>query len=217
MTTQTLDGLFVHNLAMINSQNFVYEDRSMSISKKQLIKLLRKVVGNREGIAYLLRHIRNNAPSRRPTGNYLSVHDTIASRKTGWTKDSESRSVELPLILWCEFSSEVLHYGSQPEPIKVGYKNNNGRTISYLITPDFLVITHDEVYLVECKKTTWLEKAIIEVPKKYRKTSKGYEYIPALETATAMGLGHRISTDRDFTSTFTRNCIFLLNFIDDLK
>lgn len=189
----------------------------MSISKKQLIKLLKKIVKNAKGISYVLRHIRNNAPSRRPTGNYLSVHDTIASRKMGWTRDSESRSVELPLILWCEFSSDVLLYWSQPEQIKVTYKNSNGRTISYLITPDLLVITHTEVYLVECKKKSWIDNAIVEQPDKYRKTDKGYEYIPALETATAMGLGHRISTDKDFTPTFTRNCIFLLNFIDDLR
>lgn len=189
----------------------------MSISKKQLIKILRRIVGNKMGIGYVLRHIRNNAPSRRPTGNYLAVHDTIASRKMGWTRDSESRSVELPFLLWCEFSSEVLLYWSQPEPIKVSYKNNGGRSVSYLITPDLLVITQNEVYLVECKKQSWLDNAIVEHPDKYRKTDTGYEYIPALETAAAMGLGHRISTDRDFTPTFTRNCIFLLNFIDDLR
>lgn len=189
----------------------------MSISKKQLIKLLRKIVGNTKGISYVLRHVKNNSPSRRPTGNYLSVHDTIASRKMGWTRDSESRSVELPLILWCEFSSGVLLYWSQPEQIKVSYKNSNGRTISYLITPDLLVITYDEVYLVEAKKQSWLDNAIVEQPDKYRKTDKGYEYIPALETANAMGLGHRISTDKDFSPTFTRNCIFLLNFIDELR
>lgn len=188
----------------------------MSISKKQLIKLLRKIVRNEKGISYVLRLIKNNAPSRRPTGNYLSVHDTIASRKMGWTRDSESRSVELPLILWCEFSSDVLLYWSQPEKIKITYKNSNGRTISYLITPDLLVITHTEVYLVECKKKSWIDNAIVEQPDKYRKTDKGYEYIPALETANTMGLGHRISTDRDFTPIFTRNCTYLLNFIDDL-
>ncbi|HTF96294.1 MAG TPA: hypothetical protein VL995_09195 [Cellvibrio sp.] len=189
----------------------------MSISKKQLIKLLRKTIDNKSGISYVLRHIRNNVPSRRPTGNYLAVHDTIASRKMGWTRDSESRSVELPFVLWCELSSEVLLYWSQPEQIKVSYKNNGGRTISHMITPDFLIITNNEVYLVECKKKSWLDKAILEHPDKYRKTDSGYEYIPALETAAAMGLGHRISTDQDFTPTFTRNCIFLLNFIDDLR
>lgn len=189
----------------------------MSILTKQLLRLLRKIVGNIKGISYVLRHVKNNAPSRRPTGNYLSVHDTIASRKMGWTRDSESRSAELPFVLWCEFSSEVLLYWSQPEPIKVSYKNNGGRTISHMITPDFLIVTNNEVYLVECKKRSWLDKAILEHPDKYRKTDSGYEYIPALETAAAMGLGHRISTDQDFTPTFTRNCIFLLNFIDDLR
>jgi putative transposase len=196
---------------------FFYEEYFMSVSKKQLIKLLRKIVGNKIGIGYVLRHIRNNAPSRRPTGNYLAVHDTIASRKMGWTRDSESRSAELPFVLWCEFSSDVLFYWSQPEPIKVSYKNSGGRTVSYLITSDFLIVTRNEVYLVECKKKSWIDNAIVEHPNKYRKTDKGYEYIPALETAAAMGLGHRISTDQDFTPTFTRNCIFLLNFIDDLS
>lgn len=188
----------------------------MSISKKRLIKLLRKIVKNPQGVNYVLRNINNNAPSRRPTGNYLAVHDTIASRKTGWTRDSESRSVELPLLLWCELSSEVLFYCTQPERIKINYKNSIGRTITYLITPDVLIITPERVYLVEAKKKSWMEKAIQEEPEKYRKTDQGYEYIPALETATAMGLGHEIATDRDFTSMFTRNCIFLLNFIDEL-
>lgn len=188
----------------------------MSISKKQLIKLLRKTVKNEKGIQYVIRHIENNAPSRRPTGNYLSVHDTIASRKMKWTRDSESRSVELPLILWCEMSSEVLLYFTQPERIKVSYRNSAGRSITYLITADLLVITTKGPYLVEGKKKAWMDNAIVEEPEKYRLTENGYEYIPAVETASAMGIGYRVSTDRDFTPQFTRNCIFLLNFIDDL-
>lgn len=217
-TIQALSGLVRPKFGNANlTENLFYEESFMSISIDQLIKLVRKIVKNTQGVNYVLRNIKNNTPSRRPTGNYLAVHDTIASRKAGWTRDSESRSVELPLILWCEMSSEVLFYCTQPERIKINYKNSSGRTITYLITPDLLIITTDRVYLVEGKKKSWMDNAIVEEPEKYRKTDQGYEYIPALETATAMGLGHQISTDRDFTSTFTRNCIFLLNFIDELS
>lgn len=187
----------------------------MSISS-QLRKHVRTLAIPPLGAAYVTRVVNANVPSRLPNGRYLSVHDTIASRKMRWTQNSESRTAELPFLLWCEFSSTVIAYYDQPEPIKVTYRNMDGKKVTHLETPDFLVVKQDGVYLVECKKVSFLEKAVVDQPNRFVKTANGYASPPAIAAAKEIGLNHMISTDRDFTTAFTRNCIFLLNFIDDL-
>ncbi|MBU2886758.1 DDE-type integrase/transposase/recombinase [Gilvimarinus agarilyticus] len=134
-----------------------------------------------------------------------------------WTQNSESRAAELPFLLWCEFSSTVIAYYDQPEAIKISYRNKHGKKVTHLETPDFLVVRKDGVHLVECKKVSFLEKAVVDNPNRFIKTAQGYASPPAVAAANELGLKHVISTDRDFTPVFTRNCIFLLNFIDDLK
>ena len=138
------------------------------------------------------------------------------SRKIGWTQNSEARSTELPFLLRCEFDDEVIFYGDQPEAIKIEYENSAGKKVVHMVTPDFLVITEDKTVLVECKKVSQLEKLVAKKPEQYRKEGERYAYYPLREAARKLGIEHVVTTDHDFSPVFTRNCTFLLNFIDEL-
>ncbi len=188
----------------------------MKISRNILINHLKELGVNKKGIQYVLRHFDNMIPSRLPTSSHMSIHDVIASRKVGWTQDSESRAAELPLLLNCEFSRTVLIVFSQPESIVFRYKNSKEKNIANRKTQDFLVVTISAVLLVECKTVVMLEKECHKRPELFAKDEYGYRCPPGEEAASEFGIQFRVSTDRSFTARRTRNYNYLFSFIDDL-
>lgn len=188
----------------------------MKPTKKELIRHLKKLKIPTAGRQCILRIYEKNVPSRVPSGGGPNIHDTVSSRKAGYTRNSEAHHTELPFLFWCEFSKHVLLYYDQPDPIRISYRNKDGKKVTLWITCDFLVITDTEVFFVECKRQDWLEKAIVEQPFKYSKQADRYTYPPAMESAQELGFNHYVVTDRDFPTPFTRNCRYLWNYIDDL-
>lgn len=189
----------------------------MKMTRDQLIAHMSNLNITKEGINYVLSVYDRNCPSRKPTGKYLSVVDIISSRKMMWTQYSESRSAELPFLLAEEFSPDCFLIFSQPLPIKICYMNSRGKKAGQVKHLDFLAVERKSIYLVECKKVSWLDKAIAEKPHLFTKDSAGYHFPPAEESAHEIGLSFKLITDRVFTSQFTRNCIYLLNYIDELN
>lgn len=168
------------------------------------------------GLAYLKRALDANKPSRSPTGKFLTTHDTLASRKTQFTANSESRSAELPFLLRCEFDDEIIWFADQPEPIKIHYLDGKGRRRGHLVTLDYLVITKQTVLLIECKTVAELEKLVTKMPSKWEYIDGTYYSEPVQTAVESFGFQYLISTDQDYSATYTRNCQFLLNFIDQL-
>lgn len=185
----------------------------MPIKKPELVEHLKKIGVTKEGIAYVLRVHNKFAPSRRANGLFGCVHDTYASRKNGFTVNSESRHYEAPFILWCELNKNVLIYWDQPEKIKTTFYKGDRKT-TILTTEDVLVIENDKAYLVECKPHRVMQKLASESPERYCRTEHGFSCPPAIETCQKTGMGHRIVTELDFSVNFVRNCYFLLEFID---
>lgn len=159
---------------------------------------------------------RSSPPSRAASGRFGNSVHTFASRKMGWTIKAESRHAEQPFLLHCEFSDGVLEYYDQPPGIKLHYTTADGKNRGRYYTPDFLVIENSRIYLAECKLEADLEKESVRRPHMYTKDVAGnWQCPPAIEAAKPMGLHHNIFTDHDFSPAFTRNCIYLLNFIDN--
>lgn len=188
----------------------------MRIKRTAFLKHLGKLNLPKNGIAYIVRDYDENRPSRRGNGLFGAVHDTYASHKTGYTTNSESRHNEAPFLLSCELSNEVLYYADQPEHINITYVKK-GRKVTHHATYDFLVIEQTSVYLVECKPYDTMLKLIEEAPHKYQRTANGFTCQPAVDAAAKYGFGFKIVTDRDFSVRYTRNCMYLLNFLPRAK
>jgi len=184
----------------------------MHIKRKQLSTHLKKLDKPKVGIAYSLRNYDSFSPSRKGNGLFGAVHETLASQKNGFTVNSESRHNEAPFILQCELSPSVLIYFDQPEPIKISYMRRE-RRVTHFATYDFLVIEQFEVYLVECKPYKKMLKLVEEQPYKYEKTNDGFTCPPASKAAKKLGFKFKIVTDADFSVSFTRNGLYLLNFV----
>ena len=185
------------------------------LTKNQIINICKKQSFSARDTKYVLGVHTAMGPSRKPSGHFNSVHDVIASRKMKWTTDSEARSTELPFALYCEFSRHILGFYAQPNPIKIAYINKQGKKVTIMATFDFLVISENKISLVECKKEKELEKLIVNKPFLYSKTDNKYHYGKNDNFETSTDIPIEISTDRDYSTAFTRNCIYLFNFIDD--
>jgi len=184
-------------------------------SKKEIIKICRKQGLSVQDTKYVLRVRGAKGPSRKPTGHFNSVHDVIASRKMKWTVDSEARSTELPFALFCEFNPDVLGIYAQPHAKKVTYRNASGKKVTIMVTFDFLVVSINGVFLVECKKVKDLAKLTVDKPFLYTESNGIYRYGENSDTHISGEIPVKISTDRDYSPNFTRNCIYLFNYIDD--
>jgi putative transposase len=184
-------------------------------NKKEISKICQKQSLSDMDTKYVLQVHSATGPSRKPSGHFNSVHDVIASRKMKWTVDSEARSTELPFALYCEFSQDILAIYAQPYPVKVSYKNATGKKITVMVTFDFLVVSTTKVFLVECKKNKNLQQLIIDKPYLYTYADGKYHYGNTNEVTLSTDIPVIVSTDKDYPPSFTRNCIYLFNFIDD--
>ena len=187
--------------------------KTLSIIKK----LVRKLNLLPAAKGYIYRSVIE--PSRSATGSFLCTLDRIASRKNGCTQNSEYRDVELRSLLAFEFNPDVKYYFDQPEQLKISYVNKDDKKVVVWYTPDFMLVSEDGITLVECKTEDWLKSHCVSHPNRfvYDKSLNTYRDLSAEAAASELGFTHVIFTNRTFTGPFTRNCIFLLNFIDELS
>ncbi len=117
----------------------------------------------------------------------------VPSKKMGHTISTESFSAERAFALLCEYDDSVTSIYDQPEPVMIKKYNKADRlqTVSY--TPDFLVETHNGVYVVEVKTEDELERLIKKQPKNWKELpSGGFEYTPAKDSYRRLGLRYTV-------------------------
>lgn len=159
--------------------------------------------------------VRNSPPARRIGGGRKNVCLRFPSQKMGQTVQAESRHVEYPFVLQCEFDEAVLEYWDQPASLKLAYEDANGRRRAHLHTPDFLVIGAKSIDFVECKTDLELEKIEAKAPGRYHRNENGQWISPAgEEAASKFGLGYLVYTPERTTTTFARNAEFMLDYQD---
>lgn len=179
------------------------------------INQLRTMKVTPEARAYLDRVRAAKGPFKSVNGAYGNVVSQIASRKMHFTLSPHSRLCELPYLLYQEFFGDAIEIYDQPEPIKISYQHQNGRKITHLATYDYLVVTPHRIFFVECKMQKKLLSLELENRDKYCRVEDGtWICPPGIEAASYFGFGHIVTTDQSFSVNFTRNCLYLFNFID---
>jgi putative transposase len=138
--------------------------------------------------------VRSSEPSRmvgaRAKSNTVSF---VSSEKMGRTISTESRMPERAFVTLCEHDSRVLEFWDQPEQIKVTIKDKNGRPRSIWYTPDFLVIGHEGVVIVEIKDQKTVEELLEGSPHNWDEGKSGrIEYVPAKKCFAKLGLVHSV-------------------------
>ncbi|MDP7979709.1 TnsA endonuclease N-terminal domain-containing protein [Bacillus sp. WLY-B-L8] len=166
-----------------------------------------------EGIE-LIRRVRDSSPVRSVQSKKNNVAGRYSSTKMGMTIQFESHTVELAAIYLMEFNSGVLEYYDQPCTLKVSYINQNEKKVSYLYTPDFLVLYKENVMIEEWKTEEQLEKLSQKEPNRYFRSENGEWRCPSYEeAANQYGLQFKIRTPRDINSILYRNLMFLEDYL----
>ena len=162
----------------------------------------------------LVEKIRHGEPVRRVAGKRSNVTVRFASRKMGLTIYCESRTVEYPFALLCEFDPDVIEFWDQPYVLKLTYRSKRGKRCGHTHTVDFLIITKDGIFFVECKTESELIKQEEANPGRYYRDENGQWRCPPGETAAAeYGLGYRVHSAASVDPRFVRNTEFIYDYI----
>lgn len=153
------------------------------------------------------------SPSRHVRSTVKSISGAYPSKKMGVVIGFESRTLELPFAITAEHDPGTLAYFNQPPKLKVQYRNGNGRSVSYMYTPDYMVVRHKAVVLVECKPVDQIMSRNAKDPAFYVFNGKHWT-CPALEAAArAIGMNHEVWTERSFSTISLRNLRMLGDYM----
>lgn len=137
-----------------------------------ILKVLDKLSLPAKGMEYVKR-VMASPPSRAVQSNGHNVCVKYPSRKMGVTIQAESHTCELALINCLEHNPDVVAFFEQPEPVKISYLTANGRATSPTTTPDFLVIYHDRIELIEAKPEEKMVELAQSSPHRFKHTAEG--------------------------------------------
>ena len=169
--------------------------------------------------------VMRSEPARRvrTRGGAPNITSRFPSKKMGVVIQSESKTIEYPIILINEFSKEVLGYWDQPShKVELKYQNQNGRWIKHLQTMDCFIVSKDFIGFEEYKPYEELIKLAKKYPGRYRENKEtGFFEIPPLDSyLQGSGLRHRVIDDRFISKVYVENLRFLYqyaNYKDDKK
>lgn len=151
------------------------------------------------------------APSRLAgTQATTNVITGFISSKTMLTVQTESRTGEYACASELEYSTRVLEFWDQPQPISVARTYSNGKKRPGSYTPDMLVLNHDGPEILEVKPEKRIQILLQKHPADWQKTESGVTYLPALEAFEKLGLRYRVVSDAEFSPIRTANLKLLL-------
>ena len=114
----------------------------------------------------------------------------------------ESYSLEYGYSAKMEFDADVLWFASQPCTMQLALTYANGRVCPHDITPDFLVVTRDEVFFVETKPEEVIAKKAGRSPD-WQRSDSGWRYLPGEKNP--YGIGYKVVTESDVSRHAIQN------------
>lgn len=184
------------------------------LNSEQLAELLQRFSIPKAG-ARLIDQIRNGQPVRRVHGGGGNTTVRYPSRKMGRIIQAESRTVELPFVLFCEYDPSVFEYWDQSVYLRRSFETWDGKQRSGSHAPDYFVIADDGFRFVECKPTAKLEGYAAKYRDLYVRDDSGRWSSPAgVRAAQGFGVGYQVWTPDLVTTTFIRNVDFLGDYLN---
>lgn len=155
-----------------------------------------------------------DAPSRRVRSTAKSLSGLFPSSKLGVTIGFESHTLELAMVTTLEYDDGVVAYFDQPPAVTVSYQRS-GRKRSYKQTPDFLVIRHGQIVLIECKPLANLNSRNQSDPGFYVLEGRRWSCPPLQAAARELGIQHEVWTEDSFSPIKLRNLRLLGDYMGD--
>lgn len=181
----------------------------------ELLALLDQLGTPLEGRKLVIK-ARIDAPVRKVQSRGGNVITHYISKKMRRRLVLESRSVEFQAAVRYENSKEVLEYFAQPVALDLNLTNTlSGRPYRQQHTPDFLVLTPDQIFLDEWREEPRLQGLMAKRPGRYIKDSSGWRF-PALEDHLAeIGIRYRLRSADELPRQYISNLNFLSDYLDE--
>lgn len=162
----------------------------------------------------LVDQIRESQPVRRVAGGGGNTTIRFPSRKMFRIIQAESRTVELPFLIYSEYDPSVFEIWDQPTYLRRSFETLDGQQRSGSHVPDYLIIANDGIRFVECKPTAKLEGYAAKYRDLYVRDDLGRWSSPAgVRAAREFGLGYSVWTPDFVSTTFIRNIDFLGDYL----
>ena len=130
----------------------------------------------------LIRQIRTDGPVRILQGRMDTVRTRYISKKMERALYAESRTVELPAIVFREYDKNTLELWPQPCKIDLLLRGTTGATTRLQHTPDLFLITNEGFEVEEWREERRLQRLAEERPHHFHKDQSGiWHYTPAEE------------------------------------
>lgn len=163
-----------------------------------------------------LERIRTGDPMRRTGKGYKNVACRFASKKMGVTIQAESEGPEFSFVMNLEFDPDALEFYDQPETLHVQAVDRNGKRITKLYTPDYLVLSQLKgPILFECKRDEQVE-TLLKVDKNWWMDSNGnVHYEPLRNWCLDHGIESRVALSSAIPAQRIQNLQMLADYFDD--
>jgi putative transposase len=168
---------------------------------------------NQAGKDYVRRAVMRDTSRQVGQTPYLSTCVKFQSHKMQRSVPLESREGELAVALRLEHDPNVEWFLSQPEPLTVKITMKNGRTRGQTCTPDFLVLTSTGVEAIEVKPREALDKLVETRPIDWKRTRKGYRFVPLEKAYKKLGIKYHVVVSDDMSKIESLNIKLLLQVI----
>lgn len=153
------------------------------------------------------------APSRMTGAARRNLSGRYPSTRMGVTIQFESGTLELATIDELEHDEAVIAFCDQTPKIKLAYQAASGKTKSYLVTPDFVVICASRVFLIECKPLDVIRRKAEAEPELYAYANGRWTCPPAQRQAADMGFEHELWSEERFNAIRRGNLTLLSDYV----
>lgn len=154
---------------------------------------------------------RSSNPARRVESNgSCNTVWRYPSVKMGTTVALES-SEEFILATQLEFDADVLEYWEQPPSVALVMRDKKGNRRRCSYVPDFLVIRHNEVQVVQVKPAEQCERLSREHPHRWSWSGSVANDTAAAERFSEIGLPHLVYSDGQAHKVRADNCRLMLH------
>ncbi len=161
--------------------------------------------------AFILKNRRDEGAREVGVHAWGNVISQFASKKMGFTLQTESHSGEFAAAVHFEFNESILEIYDQVTAIKLAENNKSGKLITKDYFADYLILTINGPAVIEVKLSSWLKKIIEEGDPNWEFKNGEYIRTAAKKKFEEMGLSYYVLelSHKDYFRT--ENLLLLLH------
>jgi len=161
----------------------------------------------------LIREIRTVGPVRNLQMRMDTVRTRFISAKMSRALYAESRTVELPAVVFRENDKQTIELWPQACKLDVAFESSTGKKTRVQHTPDLFLITDTAFVMEEWRTEARLLGLAVDRPNHFYKDDSGrWHYLPIEEHLAKLGIDYYLRSAEEHPRSFLANISFLEDY-----